>query len=123
VIPLAIAVGGALGSIARYLLAGAVHRVASPYFPWGTFVVNVSGCLVFGLLFGLSEQRGALGPAMRAFLFIGLLGGFTTFSSFTFETFQLLRDGELLLAAGNAVGQLAIGLAAFWAGAVLARSW
>jgi fluoride exporter len=121
-IPLSIAVGGALGSLARYLLAGAVHRVVSPYFPYGTFVVNVVGCLAFGLIFGIFEQRFTPGPTMRAFLLVGVLGGFTTFSSFTFETFQLLRDGEMLLAGVNAVGQVIIGLVAFWVGTVLIRA-
>jgi fluoride exporter len=120
-IPISVAVGGALGSLARYLLAGLVHRVAPPYFPYGTFVVNVLGCLAFGAIFGLSEHRFVLGPTSRAFLLIGVLGGFTTFSSFTFETFQLLRDGELLLAGLNAAGQLFLGLFAFWLGVIVSR--
>jgi CrcB protein len=120
-IPLLIALGGAIGSVARYALAGAVHRFASPYFPYGTFVVNITGCLVFGAIFALSEQRFVIGPPVRAFLLIGVLGGFTTFSSFTFETFQLVRDGEMLLAAANAVGQLVVGLAAFWLGTAVVR--
>lgn len=118
---LAVAIGGALGAMARYGLGGLVHRYASPHFPYGTFVVNVLGCLLFGILAGLSEHRFVLGPTARAFLLIGILGGFTTFSSFTFETFQLLRDAELARAAVNMAGQLLIGLAALWAGFVLAR--
>jgi fluoride exporter len=121
-VPLLVALGGAIGSVARYLLAGAVHRVASPYFPYGTFVVNVVGCFVFGVIFAISEERSSLGPGLRAFLLIGVLGGFTTFSSFTFETFQLARDGETMLAAANAVGQVAVGLASFWAGATIVRA-
>jgi CrcB protein len=122
VVPVVIALGGALGSLARYLVTGAVHRYASPYFPYGTFVVNLGGCLLFGIIFGLSEHRFVVGSTMRAFLLIGVLGGFTTFSSFTFETFQLLRDGELLLAAVNSVGQVVIGLVAFWLGTVVVRT-
>jgi fluoride exporter len=121
-VPLLVAFGGAIGSLARYLLAGAVHRFTSPYFPYGTFVVNVTGCLVFGALFAISEERFVIGPPLRAFLLIGVLGGFTTFSSFTFETFQLLRDGELLMAGANAVGQVVVGLAAFWIGATIVRA-
>jgi fluoride exporter len=121
-VPLLVALGGALGSVARYLLAGVVHRVSSPYFPYGTFVVNVLGCLAFGAIFALSEERAAVGSSARAFLLVGVLGGFTTFSSFTFETFQLIRDGELLLASANAVGQVVIGLGAFWAGTTLVRA-
>ncbi len=120
-IPFSIAVGGALGSLCRYLLAGLVHRLAPPYFPYGTFLVNLVGCLVFGAIFGLSEQRFVIGPTARAFLLIGLLGGFTTFSSFTFETFQLLRDGEYLLAGANTVGQVVLGLVAFWLGVTASR--
>ena len=87
-----IALGGAVGSVARYALAGLVQRCTSPYFPYGTFAVNIVGCLVFGIIFGLTEQRFAISPAMRAFLLIGVRGGFTTFSSYTFESFQLIRD-------------------------------
>jgi CrcB protein len=121
-VPLLVALGGAIGSVARYLLAGFVHRFASPYFPFGTFVVNIVGCLVFGTIFALSEQRFVIGPPLRAFLLIGVLGGFTTFSSFTFETFQLLRDGELMLAGANAVGQIVVGLVAFWLGTIVVRA-
>jgi fluoride exporter len=122
VVPLLVALGGALGSVARYVLAGLVHRFASPYFPYGTFVVNIVGCLVFGALFAASEERFVIGPPLRAFLLIGVLGGFTTFSSFTFETFQLLRDGLLVLGAANAVGQVVVGLAAFWVGMTVVRA-
>jgi fluoride exporter len=122
VIPLAIAIGGAIGSLARYFLAGFVHRVTSPYFPFGTFVVNILGCFAFGAIFEAAQQRFVIGPSLRAFLLVGLLGGFTTFSSFTFETFQLMRDSEWLLAAANAAGQVTIGLLAFWCGTVLVRT-
>jgi CrcB protein len=118
---LLIALGGSIGAVARYGLAGLVQRFTTPYFPFGTFVVNIVGCLAFGILAGLAEQRFALGPAARAFLLIGVLGGFTTFSSFSFETFQLLRDAELMRATLNAVGQLAAGVFAMWLGFVLAR--
>jgi CrcB protein len=121
-VPLLVALGGAIGSAARYALAGAVHRFAPPYFPYGTFVVNVAGCLAFGFIFAVSEQRFVIGPPLRAFLLVGVLGGFTTFSSFTFETFQLLRDGELLLSGINAVGQLIVGLTAFWLGTTIVRA-
>ncbi len=121
-VPLLIALGGAIGSVARYALAGVVHRFTPAYFPYGTFAVNVAGCLVFGLVFALGEERFVIGPPARAFLLVGVLGGFTTFSSFTFETFQLLRDGELLLAGANAVGQVLIGLAAFWTGMTVVRA-
>lgn len=119
---LLVAIGGALGAVSRYGLGGLVHRFTPPDFPYGTFVVNIVGCLVFGVLAGLAEQRFALGPQARAFLLIGVLGGFTTFSSFTFESFQLLRDAEVARAFINIAGQVVIGLAALWAGFVLART-
>lgn len=111
-----IAVGGAFGSVCRYLLATAVQRYSSPFFPYGTFVVNILGCLVFGVIMGAARQRFVLGPSERAFLLIGVLGGFTTFSTFTYETFALLQDGEFVRAFTNGVGQLLCGLIALWAG-------
>jgi fluoride exporter len=113
---LLVAAGGALGATARYLVADLVHRVASPFFPWGTFVVNVTGCFAFGLVAGLADARGTLGPSTRAFVLVGIFGGYTTFSSFTFETMELLRAGEAPLALANGVGQVALGLVTFWAG-------
>jgi CrcB protein len=119
--PLLVAMGGALGSVARYFLDGAVYRVLPPTFPYGTLVVNVSGCLVFGVLIGLSEDRLVVGSPARSFLLIGVLGGFTTFSAFTFETFNLLRGAEWGLALVNAIGQVVAGLVVLWAGFVLGR--
>jgi CrcB protein len=119
---LLIAIGGSIGAVSRYALAGLVHRFASPYFPFGTFVVNVAGCLVFGLIAGVAEQRFVLGPPARAFLLIGLIGGFTTFSSFTYETFELLRDAEYVRAAINVTGQVVLGLLAMWGGYIVTRT-
>ena len=118
---LLVAAGGACGALSRYALAGAVHRYVPPSFPFGTFVVNVAGCALFGLLVGFGERRVVLGPEARAFLLIGLLGGFTTFSSFSYETLELLRDGELARAATNAVGQVVLGVGALWTGMVVGR--
>lgn len=116
---LLIAAGGALGSVARYLLSSLVHRAVPPLFPFGTFAVNAVGCLVFGVLVALAQQRFVLGPEARAFLLIGLLGGFTTFSTFAFESFELLRDGQFFLAALNLAGQVLAGVIGIWAGFVL----
>lgn len=116
-----IAAGGAAGSVARYLLDGLVYRLLPPTFPAGTFVVNVTGCLVFGFLVGAADQRFAMGSPGRTFWLIGLLGAFTTFSTFTFETFALLRDARWLAAALNGVGQVVMGLAALWLGYAAAR--
>lgn len=117
---LLIALGGALGSVCRYGLSTLVQRLSSPFFPYGTFVVNVLGCLVFGVIMGAARQRFVLGPPERAFLLIGILGGFTTFSTFTYETFALLQDGEFGRALLNAGGQVVCGLVALWAGYVVA---
>jgi fluoride exporter len=119
---LLIALGGALGSVCRYALSTAVQRVSSPFFPYGTFVVNVLGCLLFGVIMGAARQRFVLGPSERAFLLIGILGGFTTFSTFTYETFALVQDGEFVRALVNAGGQVVSGFVALWAGYVLVAS-
>ncbi len=119
---LVVAIGGAIGAASRYLLAGAVHRVAPATFPYGTFIVNTFGCFLFGVIAGVAEERSAIGPEARRFLLVGVLGGFTTFSSYTYESFALVRDGQLASAFANTAGQVVIGFAALWAGYVLARS-
>jgi CrcB protein len=116
-----VAVGGALGSCCRYLLDGAVYRVLPATFPYGTFVVNFTGCLVFGLVLGAAENRLAVGTVARSFVLIGILGGFTTFSSFAFESLQLARAGDWWPATVNVVGQVTLGLLVMWAGIVLTR--
>jgi CrcB protein len=88
-------------------------------FPFGTFAVNAVGCVAFGIIIGLADHRATLTPEARAFLLIGLLGGFTTFSTYAFESVQLLRDGELALAAFNIAGQVVAGVAGLWAGAAI----
>ncbi len=117
-----IGTGGAIGAVARYLLDGFILRLGSPFFPSGTFVVNAVGCLAFGVLVGMPDQRSLLTPTGRLFLLIGVLGGFTTFSTYTFETFQLVRDGEYLRGFANAAGQTIAGFVALWAGFVASRS-
>lgn len=90
-----VALGGALGSVFRYLLAAWTQSASKSIdFPYGTLVVNLFGCFVIGFLAQLAESRGVFTPQSRAFVFIGMLGGFTTFSSFGNETVNLLRDGE-----------------------------
>jgi CrcB protein len=114
--------GGFLGAILRYAIGGWVHGfLQNAWFPYGTLVVNVAGCLLIGFLAGLAEQRSLLGPELRVFLFIGILGGFTTFSSFAYETFSLARDAENLAAAVNIFAQLLLGLLGVWFGNALAR--
>ena len=116
-----VALGGALGSVARYLLSHAVHRYTALGFPYGTFAVNIIGCAAFGVIIGFAEHRLELTPAVRAFFLVGILGGFTTFSAFTFDTLELLRTAAFLRAAINVLGQITIGLAALWLGYVVAK--
>jgi CrcB protein len=119
---LLVGAGGALGSILRYLVGGWVGRWKAGWtFPIETMLINVSGCLVIGFLAGLSESRGVFTGATRAFLFIGVLGGYTTFSTFGYETFQLLRDAQWPAAAASVALQVGLGIAGVWAGHTLAR--
>ncbi len=112
-----VAVGGALGSVARLKLGGLVLQTHADWrFPIGTFVVNVLGCLVIGALAALSERSSLISPNARIFLFTGILGGFTTFSAFGLETFHLLRRGELLVAGSYAGLSVVVGLLALWLG-------
>ena len=120
---LLVALGGGLGSVARYALGGWVlHHTVDWRFPLGTFVVNVLGCLVAGLLAALAERYEFFPPEARVFLFAGLLGGFTTFSAFGLETMFLLRRGEILVAGANVAASVACGLLAFWVGLKLVSS-
>jgi CrcB protein len=115
-----VGIGGFIGSVLRYVLSGAVQEwTRRDDFPVGTLAVNVLGCLVIGLLSQLAEARGAFSPETRAFVVIGVLGGFTTFSSFGNETINLWRDGEGFLAFVNIAGQVVLGLGAVWLGRVL----
>jgi CrcB protein len=118
---LLIAAGGALGSVARYLMSTFVLRTSGSLFPLGTFAVNVAGCFVFGLIAGAAEQRIALAPELRMFLLVGVLGGFTTFSSYAFESFALVRDGQVAWASMNIAGQVIAGIAGMSVGFALTR--
>jgi CrcB protein len=112
-----IGLGGALGSIARYLVSTWVQTAAkSISFPFGTLTVNLIGCFVIGFLAQLAEARGIFTSESRAFVFIGILGGFTTFSSFGNETLNLARSGELWNALANIGLNVVIGLLAVWLG-------
>jgi CrcB protein len=114
--------GGGAGSLLRYVVGGWVQGAAGAAFPWGTFVVNVSGCFAIGVLATWLTERTAATPELRTFLLIGVLGGYTTFSTFGIETWRLLESAEWLRAAGNALGSVAGGLAGVTAGVLLARS-
>jgi CrcB protein len=94
-----VAIGGAVGAVFRYAVLGLV-QTGNTVFPWGTLVVNVVGSFLIGLLWAFFDQ-GAISPNMRTFLFIGVLGGFTTFSAFSLETMNLIRDSERTMALFN----------------------
>jgi CrcB protein len=119
---LLVATGGALGSVGRYLLSQLIVRLAPPGAPVAIAVVNILGCLAFGIIVGIGTTPGrwvGTGDA-RAFLLVGVLGGFTTFSTFAFENVGLMRDGHWGLALANAIGQVVVGTAAVWIGSRLA---
>jgi CrcB protein len=111
-----VAVGGAIGAIARALLSTAILSRWPATLPWGTIVVNLSGCLVLGLLSGALETRPHLNPTVRAFGAVGVLGAFTTFSTFENETLALMQRGELPAALANVVLSVVAGLTAVWVG-------
>lgn len=120
---LLVGAGGFAGAIMRYWMSGLVqHLVPLSSFPWGTLAVNVLGCLAIGVLGGLADSRQVIGPEARLFIFLGVLGGFTTYSTFGYETLALVRDGDHLRAAGNVALHLVLGLGAAWAGYALAAT-
>jgi CrcB protein len=118
---IAIAVGGAVGSVMRFWLSTGVHTWLGRGFPYGTLAVNVLGCLVMGVLFVLLTERFAASGVLRAGLLIGVLGGFTTFSSFSIETFNLIEQGAMAKAVSNMAASLFLCIGATWLGVILAR--
>lgn len=116
-----IAVAGLVGTLLRYWLSGYVAKQHGETFPWGTMAVNLIGCLVTGAVFFVTEERLLLSPTVRTVILIGLLGGFTTFSSYGLQTFTLMRDGAYLLALANVVVSNTLGVFMVWLGYVLGR--
>ncbi|HNW60266.1 MAG TPA: fluoride efflux transporter CrcB [bacterium] len=118
-----IGLGGFIGTILRYILSGLVQQsIKDVSFPYGTLTVNLLGCLVIGFLSYLSENHGILPGMQRQFVFIGILGGFTTFSSFMNESARLAADSETLLTFLNIALHITFGLVAVWAGRWMAHS-
>lgn len=118
---MAIALGGAVGSLLRFWVAQAVHLWTGRGFPYGTLVVNVSGCLAIGILYVLLVERLSVAPEWRAAILIGVLGGYTTFSSFSMETLLLLEDGAHAKALMNVLLSISLCLVAVWLGMVAGR--
>ena len=118
----AVLAGGAFGTGLRYSLSTLIYSVVrEPTFPYANLVINVSGSFMIGLLAELFDTRLLVSPTIRIALLTGVLGGYTTFSSFSFETYELLRDGELGRGALNALASLLLGLAAVWGGVRIAQ--
>lgn len=118
---LLIAVAGAAGTLARFGVAGLVQRWQPSEFPWGTFAANAIGCLLFGVVWSLAEERLIISGTTRAIVLIGFMGSFTTFSTFAFETGQLLDDAQWLAAAGNLLLHNVAGVALVLGGMALGR--
>lgn len=116
-----LALAGSLGTLARYGISGLVHRYINGSFPWGTAAVNVLGCFLFGMVWQLGQQRVVLRADVRFIVLVGFLGAFTTFSTFVFETDNLLRDGQWWYVSANVVGQLVCGLLGLRLGVALVQ--
>jgi CrcB protein len=112
-------IGGAVGTVARYLLAGSVYRVMGSDFPYGTMAVNLSGCFILGFLVAISESRFMLGSNAKVLLMIGFCGAFTTFSTLILESNNLVKDGEVVRAFVNILLSVVVGFIVFRAGVIL----
>jgi CrcB protein len=119
---IAVGLAGFVGAIARYVIEGLISSRSSG-FPWGTFVVNISGSFVLGIVFAaFVEGRLIASPLLRTAAMVGLIGAYTTFSTLSLETYRLLEDGSYGLAAANVLGSVTLGLGALFVGVVIGRS-
>ena len=119
---LLIALGGALGSIARYWVGSTIAGRMGTRFPFGTFVVNITACIIIGFSLTYLGRRAGLSPAWRFLIPVGFIGAYSTFSTYEWETLSTLRAGAFAMASFYALGSLILGLAATWCGAVLAEA-
>ena len=121
---LAVAAGGALGSVARFWLTAVMTALTGARFPWGTLLINVLGSFVIGLVAALTlvPDRVGMHPDLRVFLMVGVCGGFTTFSAFSLQTLELLQNGDGWLAAGYVLGSVVFCLAAVWCGWLVGKA-
>jgi fluoride exporter len=115
-----VALGGALGSLARFAASGAIARSTGEIFPWGTFTVNVTGCFIIGLFAMLTgpDGRVAVPPDVRQFFMVGICGGYTTFSSFSLQTLALARAGDMARASANVIASVVFCLVGVWLGSL-----
>ena len=120
-IAISIAICGAMGCLSRYFISGWVYQVLGKSFPYGTFAVNILGSFLLGLLMEMGLRSTIIPPTLRVGLTVGFMGGLTTFSTFSFETFRMIEDGELLLAGANAVASVIVCLLFSWMGIMAAR--
>lgn len=120
---LAVAVGGAFGSVTRFWLTGVMVALTGPRFPWGTLLINILGSFIIGLVAGLTLTPERLGwhPSIRILLMTGFCGGFTTFSAFSLQALELIQTGEMAMALGYMMGSVALCVAFTWGGWLLAR--
>lgn len=118
---LIVGTGGFLGSVSRYLTQILVERYLHSSFPWGTFVANIAGCFIIGLVFALSERGNLISPEWRIFLTVGFCGGFTTFSSFAYNNLTMLSESNFFQLIGNVGLSLFFGITAVYVGIVLVR--
>ena len=116
-----IGTGGFIGSVLRFYISKLVQNVFLSSFPYGTFAVNVIGCLFIGIIFGIAEKGTWLTPEWRMFLTVGLCGGFTTFSTFSSESFQLLRDGQLIHVLSYTTLSVLLGILAVYIGYMISK--
>ena len=119
---IAVAIGGAAGAVMRWLMASGIQRLAGGPFPWGTFAVNAIGSFLLGFLFVWLIERSTAGELVRLALTVGLLGAFTTFSTYSLESIRLLQEGAFGMATANVMGQVVVCLVLTWLGIQLARA-
>ena len=114
--------GGFIGTVLRFLISRYFQFNSISTFPWGTFSVNIIGCFIIGIIFGISDKTGLISPELRIFLIVGICGGFTTFSSFSNDTFLLIEDKEWLQMILYTSLSFFLGLAAVYAGRLLTKT-
>lgn len=119
---LLVGLGGSIGSIGRYLVASYFTKIIPAAFPYGTFIVNITGCLAIGIVYGLSERFSWLTPEWRIFLATGICGGYTTFSSFAYENVKLVQEGNYLAFAMYSITSFVLGLLAAFLGLIIIKN-